>query len=80
LGQVLKAAREEKVMSDEINLAKQYEVRHWMRTLGCTELELYGAVKAVGTRVEDVREYIRSTVPRSSKWDALVGKHRSDDS
>lgn len=41
-----------------ISLDKDYEVRHWMRTLNCTQSALYDAVRAVGKRVPDLRAYL----------------------
>ena len=41
-----------------ISLDKDYEVRHWMRTLDCTQSALYDAVRAVGKRVPDLRAYL----------------------
>lgn len=43
----------------EISLEEDYEVRDWMKSLGCTEAELRAAVKAVGHSAEKVREYLK---------------------
>lgn len=40
-----------------ISLDKGYQVRHWMRALGCTEGELYSAVQHVGKGLAELREY-----------------------
>lgn len=58
----------------DITLDKAYEVRHWMRVLACSELQLRQAVKAVGTREEDVRRYLQSSVSPASRWTALTDK------
>jgi len=42
-----------------IDLSRSYEVRDWCRALGCTKEELHDAVKAVGTSVQKVREYLK---------------------
>ena len=41
-----------------ISLDKDYEVRHWMRSLICSRSALYDAVRAVGKRVPDLRAYL----------------------
>jgi hypothetical protein len=41
-----------------INVNEPMEVRYWCADLGCTELELRTAVKAVGVMVNDVRRYL----------------------
>ena len=40
---------------DQISLEKDYEVRHWMRVLHCTEDELYTAVRRVGRGLDDLQ-------------------------
>jgi hypothetical protein len=40
---------------DQISLEKDYEVRHWMRTLNCTQEELYTAVRRVGRGLDDLQ-------------------------
>lgn len=44
-----------------ISLSEDYEVRDWMKSLGCTEADLRAAVKAVGNSAEAVRDYLRKT-------------------
>jgi len=41
-----------------INLGEDYEVRDWMEALGVSREQLEQAVRAVGDRAEDVREYL----------------------
>ncbi|MDQ8050850.1 DUF3606 domain-containing protein [Luteibacter sp.] len=43
-----------------INLNQDHELRYWMGALDVTEDELRAAVRAVGSSVNDVREYLRS--------------------
>jgi Protein of unknown function (DUF3606) len=43
--------------TDLISLEKDYEVRHWMRTFGCTETELFEAVRNVGLDAQSVKQY-----------------------
>ena len=40
-----------------ISLDKPYEVRHWMRTLNCSEGDLYDAVGAVGLGLAALQKY-----------------------
>lgn len=44
-----------------ISLSEDYEMRDWMKSLGCTEADLRAAVKAVGNSAEAVRDYLRKT-------------------
>lgn len=44
-----------------INLQDLYEVRGWVKSLGCTEQELRDAVKAVGDAVEAVKAYLTNS-------------------
>ena len=44
---------------DRISLSEDYEVRDWAKSLGITEEELRGAVKAVGNSADKVREYLK---------------------
>jgi len=43
-----------------INLNEDYEVRDWSQSFGVDENTLRGAVRTVGDRVEDVRNYLRN--------------------
>jgi hypothetical protein len=43
----------------KIELSRNYEVRDWCKTFGCTKEELHDAVKAVGPSVQKVREYLK---------------------
>jgi hypothetical protein len=43
-----------------IALGEDYEVRDWVKSLGCTEKELRDAVRAVGNSVEKVRAHLAS--------------------
>jgi Protein of unknown function (DUF3606) len=45
---------------DSISLGDQYEVREWMMSLGCTEVELRAVVQAIGNDVDKVRAYFNS--------------------
>jgi hypothetical protein len=56
----------------KITLEKDYEVRHWMRTLACSELQLREAVTAVGTDEEQLRRHLRDKVPSPSRWNSLA--------
>ncbi len=60
----------------KITIEKDYEVRHWMRTLTCSELQLRQAVKAVGPEEEAVRRYLQKEVPLSSRWNMLARHSR----
>ncbi|VTU36156.1 hypothetical protein E5CHR_04243 [Variovorax sp. PBL-E5] len=42
-----------------IALDEPHEVRSWTESLGCTEEELRGVVKAVGNSAEKVRQHFR---------------------
>lgn len=59
-----------------ISLRKDYEVRHWMRVLRCTEAQLYAAVAAVGTDVETVQKYLSENHSRASMWQAFEAFHK----
>jgi hypothetical protein len=56
----------------KITLEKHYEVRHWMRTLACSELELREAIKAVGPEDVDVRRHLQSNASPTSRWNSLA--------
>ncbi len=43
----------------QIALSRNYEVRDWCRTFGCTKEELSDAVKAVETSAQKVCEYLK---------------------
>lgn len=45
--------------SSRININEQYEVDYWIAKLGCTPRQLRDAVRVVGSRVGDVRAYLR---------------------
>ncbi len=63
----------------KITIEKDYEVRHWMRTLACSELQLREALKAVGPDEEQVRHHLQGNVPSTSRWHSLEerAKHGS---
>lgn len=42
-----------------INVNEEYEVAYWTKELGVTKAELEAAVKAVGTSVSAVKEYLK---------------------
>lgn len=42
-----------------INLSEDYEIHYWTARLHCTSRQLRDAVRAVGTRVGDVRAWLR---------------------
>jgi len=42
-----------------IDINDPKEVRNWCNSIGCSEVELKRAVKAVGTSAEKVREYLK---------------------
>ena len=48
-----------------VNLNEKHEVAYWTNGFGCSEARLREVVKAVGTRVDDVREYLTEGKPRS---------------
>jgi hypothetical protein len=52
------------VCPEQVSLDKPYEIRHWMHKLGCTEFELYEAVRSVGKGLVALRVF-RSTCPVS---------------
>ncbi|MCY1234528.1 DUF3606 domain-containing protein [Variovorax sp. RO1] len=41
-----------------ISLEEPHEVRSWMESLRCTEMQLRDAMKAVGNSANAVREYL----------------------
>ena len=41
-----------------INTSESWELRYWAKELGTTEEKLRAAVKAVGTRTDDVRKHL----------------------
>lgn len=41
-----------------ISLGEEHEMRSWMESLGCTEMELRKAVAAVGSSADAVRSYL----------------------
>jgi Protein of unknown function (DUF3606) len=43
---------------ERINVGEDYELRDWSKKLGVTPERLKEAVKAAGTRAEDVRKYL----------------------
>jgi hypothetical protein len=43
-----------------INMNEDYEVQDWTKSLGVSKEQLAEAVKAVGDRADDVREYLKS--------------------
>ena len=46
---------------DRINVNQDYELRDWARRLGVSEQELKEAVRAVGDRVDQVRDHLAGT-------------------
>lgn len=46
--------------NERIDIQDPNEVRSWTRSLRCTELQLRQAVKAVGTHIRNVRDYINA--------------------
>lgn len=44
-----------------INLSEEYEVQDWMRSLSVSRERLEAAVRAVGDRAPDVRQYLNRT-------------------
>ena len=43
-----------------INLEEDYEVRYWTEALNVDEPTLRGAIQAVGSSADDVREYLET--------------------
>lgn len=41
-----------------VNVNEDYELRYWMKELGCTEAQLRAAVKTAGVMVKDVRAHL----------------------
>jgi hypothetical protein len=46
--------------ASRINIHEEYEVRHWTRKFGCTEVQLKAAVHGVGLMAENVESYLRT--------------------
>lgn len=44
--------------SSRINIHEPYEVNYWCDALGCTEVKLKAAVKAVGDSAAAVKKYL----------------------
>ncbi|MET3376471.1 hypothetical protein ABIC89_005550 [Variovorax boronicumulans] len=42
-----------------ISLEERHEVRSWMESLKCTEMQLRDAMKAVGNSADAVRDYLK---------------------
>lgn len=42
-----------------VNFGEDYEVRYWCNALGCTQLMLRAAVRAVGNSAEAVRAQLK---------------------
>lgn len=42
-----------------ISLGERHEVRSWMESLKCTEMQLRDAMKAVGNSADAVRDYLQ---------------------
>jgi hypothetical protein len=55
--------------AETISLEKPYEIRHWVRTLDCTEIQLYAAVRAVGHDVAAVRRFQAIHYPHHTRLD-----------
>lgn len=53
--------------TEVISLEKRYEIRYWVRTLDCTETQLYEAVRAVGNEVAAVRRFQAAQYPRHTR-------------
>jgi hypothetical protein len=47
-----------------IDLDEPHEMRSWTESLGCTEQQLRGAVKAAGNSADKVCEYLKDQVGR----------------
>ena len=47
-----------------ISLEQEHELRHWTKSLGCSEDDLRAAVKAVGNSADAVRKYLTSHASR----------------
>jgi hypothetical protein len=45
---------------DRINVHQDYELKNWAKTMNTTPERVKEAVKAVGDRADEVREYIES--------------------
>jgi hypothetical protein len=45
---------------DRINVHQDYELRNWAKTMNTTPERVKEAVKAVGDRADEVRQYIES--------------------
>ena len=46
----------------EININEETEVRYWTQKLDCSRERLFKAVDTVGSSVEKVKEFLRSTL------------------
>jgi hypothetical protein len=44
--------------ANRVNVNEPWELKYWCDHFGCTEAQLRAAVKAVGTSVSKVREYL----------------------
>jgi predicted DNA-binding protein YlxM (UPF0122 family) len=44
---------------DRINVNEDYELQYWSEKFGVSDDEIKDAVKAVGTSVNDVEEYLK---------------------
>ena len=44
--------------ASRININEEWEVRWWCEKLGCNEMRLKNAVRAVGPSAEAVRKYV----------------------
>ena len=42
----------------KVNVNESWELKYWTKTLNVAEEKLKAAVKAVGTRVEDIRKHL----------------------
>ena len=42
----------------KVNVNEPWELKYWTKTLNVAEVKLKAAVKAVGTKVEDVRKHL----------------------
>jgi hypothetical protein len=48
-----------------INVNEPWELKYWSKTLGVTPDRLKEVIRQVGTRTEDVEQYLSSTVETS---------------
>jgi hypothetical protein len=49
----------------QINVNEPWELKYWSKTLGVTPDRLKEVIRQVGTRTEDVEQYLSSTVETS---------------